>query len=133
MYKYYIKVDGFGEKEVAQKEFISFERQAGFRPKPGCGPVATGGFMSGNICGRTELMDEMITHWIPESPTYGGLYASKEPIPKGKLGGKGTAYFAMSAEDALHFDTKEECKKWCNEWNKDNKGKFIPVEHGFYQ
>ena len=53
MKKYFIKCDGFGEKEVTKDEYIKFERQAGFRPKFGYG-VATGGFSSGAISGRVE-------------------------------------------------------------------------------
>lgn len=56
MDKYFIEVKGFGEKEVTKEEFIKFERQAGFRPKNGCGDVATGGFCSGSISGRVEYV-----------------------------------------------------------------------------
>lgn len=48
--------------EVSQDEFVKEERDAGFIPKPGCGPVATTGFgihkpteeWKGDIDGRVE-------------------------------------------------------------------------------
>ena len=56
--KYFIQYHG-QEKEVSEKEFIEVERAAGFYPKRGCGPVATGGF-SGRygLCGRVEYTKE---------------------------------------------------------------------------
>ncbi|HHA2249955.1 TPA: hypothetical protein ACOEHG_004897 [Enterobacter ludwigii] len=53
--RYFISHSVFGEREVTQAEFISAERAAGFYPKSGSG-VATGGFSSGDISGRTELI-----------------------------------------------------------------------------
>lgn len=38
--------------EVTQKAFVNAERAAGFHPKPGCGPVATGGFSGAGMVGR---------------------------------------------------------------------------------
>lgn len=54
MDRYFITLGNEPEKEISQAEFIRWESQAGFRPKPGCGPVATGGFTSGMIKGRVE-------------------------------------------------------------------------------
>lgn len=58
MYRYYLSTDIHEEKEVTQEEFIKFERNLGFFPKPGCGPVATGGFSKNGINGRTEWIKE---------------------------------------------------------------------------
>jgi len=53
---YYLGITGHPESmvEVTQEEFILAERAAGFRPKHGCGPVATGGFGSGGIQGSVR-------------------------------------------------------------------------------
>lgn len=53
--RYFLSHPAFGEKEVTQAEFIRAERAAGFFPKSGSG-VATGGFGSGDISGRIELI-----------------------------------------------------------------------------
>lgn len=45
-------------QEVTEDQFVNAERGAGFRPKPGCGPVATGGFSSGGQSGRTVSRSE---------------------------------------------------------------------------
>lgn len=66
--KYFLKAEGFGEKQVTKKEWIKAERNAGFRPKmastePNYMKVcATAGFTSGNMSGRTEVeyIDENI-------------------------------------------------------------------------
>ena len=73
----------------------------------------------------------MTSKWIPESPTKGAYYASKVPKQLGKLGSKGTEYGTYSVSESLQFDKKEDCEKWCDEWNSNNKGKFDPIEHGF--
>lgn len=52
--RYYLKCGDGAERKVTQDEFVRAERTAGFRPKPGCGPVATGGFSSGVLAGRVE-------------------------------------------------------------------------------
>lgn len=52
--RYFIKIKGFGEKEVDQETYVQFEQEAGFYPKPGCGPEATGGFSSGSVSGRIK-------------------------------------------------------------------------------
>ena len=48
---YWLKADWGSWTEVTQAQFVAAERAAGFRPKPGLGPVATGGFSSGSIHG----------------------------------------------------------------------------------
>ena len=40
--------------EATQQQFVAAERAAGFHPKAGCGPVATGGFSGGGVRGRIE-------------------------------------------------------------------------------
>lgn len=52
--RYFVSRDGQPEAEVSQDEFVRAESSAGFRPKPGCGPTATGGFSNGKIQGRVE-------------------------------------------------------------------------------
>lgn len=52
--------------EVSQDEWIAAERAAGFRPKPGCGPLATGGFSSGNVSG-TYTTDGKEPAWSPRA------------------------------------------------------------------
>ena len=37
--------------KVTQEDWLKAERNAGFRPKPGLGPYATGGFSDGSIAG----------------------------------------------------------------------------------
>lgn len=74
--------------------------------------------------------------WIPESPTRPAYYAAKAPICQGKLGEKGIEHRTYSAGLALHFETHDECKKWCEEWNEKQQeqgltGMFEPKEHGF--
>lgn len=58
---YWIKQDTEPWREVSREEFICAEREAGFVPKAGCGPVATAGFgMSGpdgSISGKIEYDD----------------------------------------------------------------------------
>ena len=57
--KYYLKAFYEKEyKEVSQDEFVKAERHAGFRPKPGCGPVATAGFNGGGLEGYVEYTKE---------------------------------------------------------------------------
>jgi hypothetical protein len=50
--RYWLKTGELAWQECTQEQFVSAERSAGFRPKPGCGPVATGGFGSGDRRGR---------------------------------------------------------------------------------
>jgi hypothetical protein len=61
--RYYLSAFGI-EKEVTEEDFIRAEREAGFYPKHGCGPVATGGFGTGvsgfGLGGRIEYIKEAI-------------------------------------------------------------------------
>jgi hypothetical protein len=53
--RYYLKADHQTEwQEVSQEQFVTAESNAGFRPKPGCGPVATGGFSGSGMRGRVD-------------------------------------------------------------------------------
>ena len=52
MERYWLQKGGSPWREVTRKEFISAEEDAGFRPKPGCGPLATSGFSSNGIAGK---------------------------------------------------------------------------------
>lgn len=67
---YYIKRNREPWKEVSQAQFIAAEREAGFTPKAGCGPIATAGFGAsgpdGSIDGKIEydspedMLEEMV-------------------------------------------------------------------------
>mgnify|MGYP001562460708 CR=1 FL=1 len=50
--RYWLRVSGLPWQEATLEQFVQAERGAGFRPKPGCGPIATGGFSSGSVEGR---------------------------------------------------------------------------------
>ena len=52
--RYFITDDDGIEIETDAAGFIAMEARCGFRPKPGCGPFATGGFSSGDREGRIE-------------------------------------------------------------------------------
>ena len=58
MYRYFLKTSFAEEKEVSQDEFVLAEQSAGFHPKYGCGPVATGGFSNGIVSGRVEYVTD---------------------------------------------------------------------------
>ena len=60
---YYIKRNGGAWAEVSEEEFILAEREAGFVPKSGCGPLATAGF---GINGPQGSMDGKIEYDSPE-------------------------------------------------------------------
>ena len=66
--------------------------------------------------------------WIPEAPRYPGLYSNDSDYRgRGKLGLELQPSTPI-AKFAKHFDTEEECQKWCN----DNPvPAFVPMEHGF--
>lgn len=51
---YFLRFGNGPEREVTEEEFIAVERSAGFYPKAGCGPLATGGFSKGDVSGRIE-------------------------------------------------------------------------------
>jgi len=56
--RYYLKADHQTEwREVTQDKFIDAEQAEGFRPKPGCGPVATSGFTGDVISGRVDYCE----------------------------------------------------------------------------
>jgi len=66
--RYYLQLAGVSDWiEVSQEKFVQAERAAGFRPKPGCGPVATGGFSNGSVCGRVAYE----TPAASEAPDHG--------------------------------------------------------------
>lgn len=50
--RYWLRVPGLKWQEVSQVKYIEMERNAGFHPKLGCGPVATASFSTGCIEGR---------------------------------------------------------------------------------
>lgn len=54
--RWFIKVGEGPTREVTRKEWIDYERQAGFWPKGGNGP-ATGGFTGGGLNGTHVYMD----------------------------------------------------------------------------
>ncbi|MCB9802943.1 hypothetical protein H6761_02915 [Candidatus Nomurabacteria bacterium] len=64
--RYWLRVGKLPWHELTREEFVRAERNAGFRPKPGCGDLATDGFSSGNVQGRitygeiTEIMNPKV-------------------------------------------------------------------------
>lgn len=56
------------------------------------------------------------SYWIPEAPSFSGVYASSEK------------HCTCDPWKALKFNTKEECADWC----ENRTPEYIPVEHGFY-
>ena len=52
--RYFVTDHDGVERETDARGFIAMEANCGFRPKPGCGPFATGGFSSGRRGGRIE-------------------------------------------------------------------------------
>jgi len=58
MQRYWLRSAIQGWKEVSQIEFAKAEREAGFFPKPGCGPLATAGFSSNHIEGKVTYEEE---------------------------------------------------------------------------
>jgi len=57
--RYYLKAGWQKEyEEVTEVQYIEAERAAGFFPKPGCGPIATGGFSRGSVSGKVEYVEE---------------------------------------------------------------------------
>lgn len=52
---YFLKADWETDyREVTEDQFVTAERQAGFYPKPGCGPVATSGFSGHGVSGQVR-------------------------------------------------------------------------------
>jgi hypothetical protein len=75
--------------------------------------------------------------WIPESPTIHNYYAAKAPAGDLIKGG-GIEYGTYDVNDALHFETPDECAAWCDEWNANQEaegvtGLFEPRQHGFFE
>lgn len=68
--------------------------------------------------------------WIPESPKYKGLYANNNgtDFENGKIQGLHKQPSTMSSNHALHFETEEQCQKWCDE---NPYPVFVPTQHGF--
>jgi len=58
--RYFLKPDSARAmwQEVTEEEFVAAERGAGFYPKHGCGPVATGGFSAGGQRGTSISLEE---------------------------------------------------------------------------
>lgn len=48
-------------QEVTEEDFVRAEQGAGFLPKPGCGPVATGGFSAGGQQGTSISLEKHLT------------------------------------------------------------------------
>ena len=60
--KYYLKSAWLNKwTEVTLEQYCAAERNAGFRPKPGCGPTATASFSSGNTHGKVVYCSEEAT------------------------------------------------------------------------
>lgn len=57
--RYFLKPDSDRAvwQEVTEQEFVAAERGAGFYPKYGCGPVATGGFSAGGQRGTSISLE----------------------------------------------------------------------------
>jgi hypothetical protein len=65
--RYFLQLLAGGEPtEVTQEQFILAERNAGFHPKRGCGPVATGGFSNGTIRGIVRYEPDSEPPHTPE-------------------------------------------------------------------
>lgn len=62
------------ERETDARGFLDMERSCGFRPKPGCGPFATGGFSHGTRSGRIEM-------WIEGPVVLVDLHDEKDDVP----------------------------------------------------
>ncbi len=66
--RFWLRASSLLWQEATREQFIEAERRAGFRPKPGCGDIATGGFSGGSIQGRItsgEITEEKYG-WDPE-------------------------------------------------------------------
>lgn len=61
--RYFLDRDGENPLwlEVTEADFVKAERAAGFRPKPGCGPVATASWSSGGRRGTTVAAPEYLS------------------------------------------------------------------------
>jgi hypothetical protein len=52
--------------QVSLEQWCQAERGAGFHPKPGCGPTATGGFSSGGLSGTAQYPETVLRLWERE-------------------------------------------------------------------
>ncbi len=50
--RYWLRMLDLPWQEVTRDQFVRAESGSGFHAKPGCGDLATGGFVSGVITGR---------------------------------------------------------------------------------
>ena len=81
------------------------------------------------------MSNQVISKWVPESPTIPGHYGATHPRTRGKIG-ELTEYGTHIIAEAPKFDTKEECEAWCDERNAEMKGhdltgSFAPFEHAW--
>jgi hypothetical protein len=60
--RYFLRYNRGPWEQVSETEFIVAEREAGFIPKAGCGPLATAGFgcsgPNGSVDGKIEYVEE---------------------------------------------------------------------------
>lgn len=67
--------------------------------------------------------------WIPESPTIGGVYANDTDFSEsGKIRVGIKQPSTTSVNDALKFESEDECKAWCD---NNQSPVFVPRQHGF--
>lgn len=66
--RYWLRLSGLPWQKATRKQYVQAERTAGFRPKLGCGDVATASFQSGAVEGRTTYgeITEKDYGWDPE-------------------------------------------------------------------
>lgn len=76
--RYWLRISGHAWQEATKDQFVQAERSAGFRPKPGCGDVATGGFSNGSLQGRVTYGD-ITDEKYPREPDFVEL-ANKSSI-----------------------------------------------------
>lgn len=50
--RYWLRILNLPWQEATKEQFIQAKRSAGFRPKDGCGRMATAGFDNGTLRGR---------------------------------------------------------------------------------
>lgn len=55
--RYWLRTETSPWEEATEEQFVQAERSAGFYPKLGCGPVATGGFSKGDSEGKVTYGD----------------------------------------------------------------------------
>lgn len=89
--RYFVTDHDDVERETDARGFIDMERRCGFRPKPGCGPFATGGFSQGNRGGRIE-------RWIDGPVILVDLHGEKDDVPYPECDEARDAARALNAE-----------------------------------